>query len=172
MLFRSLDWLAAEFMESGWSLKHLHRLIVTSSTYRMSSSINGAGANLERDADNRFWWRRVPIRVEAEVVRDSILAHAGDLDPGRGGPPVPVAEQDRSRRRSLYFQHSNNDHNGFLAAFDAPAVRECYRRTQSIIPQQALALSNSALVRDAAPAIRRTFGAVDDPTFEIGRAHV
>lgn len=145
-----LDWLASELIESGWSLKHLHELIVTSAAYRMSSSVTGAGANIAKDPDNRYWWRRTPIRLEAEVVRDSILSMAGLLDTRRGGPSVAPGDQASSRRRSLYFFHSNNDRNLFLATFDEAGVVECYQREQSIVPQQALALSNSAFVHDAA----------------------
>jgi hypothetical protein len=148
-----LDWLAAEFMESGWSMKHIHRLIVTSAAYRMSSSNRGAEANRAKDPDNVHLWRREPIRIEAEAVRDSILALAGTLDPAMGGPPVPAAAQAASRRRSLYFFHSDTDRNLFLTTFDGAAVRECYRREQSIVPQQALALTNSSLVLDAARPI-------------------
>jgi hypothetical protein len=148
-----LDWLAAELMESGWSLKHLHRLIVTSSTYRLSSSLAGAGANAAKDPENRYLWRRNPLRLEAEVARDSILSLAGTLDSTIGGPSVPAVNQDESKRRSLYFFHSNNDRNLFLTTFDEAGVRECYRRDQSIVPQQALALTNSKLVLDSAGRI-------------------
>ncbi|MFM8357728.1 MAG: DUF1553 domain-containing protein, partial [Verrucomicrobiota bacterium] len=148
-----LDWLAAELVDHGWSLKHLHRLLVTSATYRLESSVAGADDQVARDPDNRWWWRRTPIRLESQVVRDSLLVHAGSLDPRLGGPPVTPPEQAASRRRSLYFQHTNNDRNLFLTVFDEAAVKECYRREQSVVPQQALALLNSRLVQDAAPAM-------------------
>ena len=148
-----LDWLAAEFVESGWSMKHLHRLIVTSAAYRLSSSLAGGADAAARDPDNVHLWRRALVRLEAELVRDAILAHSGELDPAMGGPPVPPDAQNASKRRSLYFYHSNNDRNLFLTTFDAAAVKECYRREQSIVPQQALALSNSQLVQDAARTI-------------------
>jgi len=148
-----LDWLACEWMEHGWSMKHLHRLIVTSATYRMGSGTTGGEANVAKDPDNQHLWRRNPIRLESQVVRDAILSHAGELDPARGGPPVEASAQAESKRRSLYFFHSNNDRNLFLTTFDEAAVKECYRREQSIVPQQALALSNSGLVQDAAPRI-------------------
>ena len=148
-----LDWLASELVESGWHMKHLHRLIVRSATYRMSSSQAGADANLQKDPDNAHWWRRSAIRLESEVVRDSILALSRALDFTRGGPPVAAAQQATSKRRSLYFYHSNNERNLFLTTFDQAAVKECYRREQSIVPQQALALSNSSLVLDAAARI-------------------
>jgi hypothetical protein len=148
-----LDWLACEWIESGWSMKHMHRLIVTSATYRMNSGTAGGEKNRLNDEDNRFLWRRDSVRLDAQVVRDSILAQAGDLDGTRGGPPVPASEQPGSKRRSLYFFHSNNERNLFLTTFDDATVKECYRREQSIVPQQALALANSQLVHDAAPRI-------------------
>jgi hypothetical protein len=96
------------------------------------------------------------------VIRDSILSLAGTLDATMGGPPVAPAEQDGSARRSLYFFHSNNDRNLFLTMFDEALVKECYRREQSIVPQQALALSNSQLVHDAADRIAERLSKGDD----------
>ena len=148
-----LDWLASELVDSGWSMKHLHRLIVTSAAYRMSSSQAGGEASATKDPDNLRWWRRTPIRLEAQAVRDSLLALSGELDATMGGPSVPAASQAASKRRSLYFFHSNNERNLFLTTFDEASVKECYRREQSIVPQQALALANSGLVHDAAGLI-------------------
>jgi hypothetical protein len=125
---------------------------------------------METDPDNTLFWRRTPVRLEAEVVRDSILSLAGELDCAQGGPPIPPAAQADSKRRSLYFQHSNNERNLFLSTFDAATVKECYRREQSIVPQQALALSNSRLVHDAAPKIAARLGrdcAPGDEAFAI-----
>ena len=162
-----LDWLAAELMDSGWSMKHLHRLIVNSSAYRMSSSLADSGASRSADPENRYWWRRVPIRLESQLVRDSLLAHAGTLEETIGGPAVPQASQAASMRRSLYFFHSNNERNLFLTTFDEALVTECYRREQSIVPQQALALTNSRLVLDAVPQIAQRLSeqAADDVEF-------
>ena len=154
-----IDWLACEVVEHRWSLKHLHRLIVTSAAYRMDSSLAGAGAELARDPDNRHWWRRTPIRLESQVIRDALLAHAGRLDTTHGGPTVGSSDQAQSRRRSLYFHHSNNDRNLFLTTFDEALVKECYRRETSIVPQQALALLNGRLVGDCAPDIARNLAA-------------
>ena len=151
-----LDWLAAELMENDWSMKHLHRLIVTSAVYRLRSSTTEATAQTAIDPDNHYWWRREGIRIESQAVRDSILALAGTLDPSMGGPPVPKEDQATSQRRSLYLFHSNNDRNLFLTMFDEATVTDCYRRDQSIVPQQALALTNSKLVLDAAPKIVST----------------
>ncbi len=148
-----LDWLAVELVESGWSMKHIHRLIVTSRAYRMSSSNLGASeANLNSDPENKFHWRANPIRMEAQTVRDSLLHLAGELDLKMGGPSIPVSDE-ASRRRSLYFVHSHNEHQKFLSMFDDASVLDCYRRTESIVPQQALALENSALASAMAEKI-------------------
>jgi mono/diheme cytochrome c family protein len=164
-----LDFLAVEFVRHGWSMKYLHRLLVTSDAYRLTSSAAGAApADLAADPENRFSWRMNPVRMEAEVVRDSLLCLAGDLDPRLGGPPVPVADES-SRRRSLYFVHSHNDENRFLTTFDEASVLECYRRSESIVPQQALALSNSKLALAAAARINahlhEQLGDVSDACF-------
>jgi hypothetical protein len=148
-----LDWLASEFMDHDWSMKHLHRLIVTSDAYHMSSSVAGADVAMQLDPENRYWWRRSSLRLESQAVRDSILSLAGTLDLTMSGPPIQAAQQAASRRRSMYFFHSNNSRNLFLRMFDESLVKECYRRDASIVPQQALALSNSALVLESAGQI-------------------
>jgi mono/diheme cytochrome c family protein len=150
-----LDWLAVEFMEHGWSMKHLHRLIVTSETYRLASTSAGAPAEtLARDAENRYYWRANSVRMEAQAVRDALLHLAGELDLTMGGPPL-AANDEQSRRRSLYFTHSHNEHHKFLAMFDDANVLDCYRRSESIVPQQALALENSPLATSLAEKIAR-----------------
>jgi hypothetical protein len=163
-----LDWLAAEFMDHGWSFKHLHRVIVTSSTYRLSSSAKGAEASAAADPENRYLWRMNPVRMTAQTVRDSLLHLAGELDPTRGGPPVPLAEQDTSKRRAMYFVQSHNDHHKLLSIFDDANVLDCYRRTESIVPQQALALWNSRFAITAAGKITDRVAAkagADDAAF-------
>jgi Protein of unknown function (DUF1553)/Protein of unknown function (DUF1549)/Planctomycete cytochrome C len=169
-----LDWLAAELIESGWSMKHLHSLIVNSAAYRMSSSMAGGEVAAAKDPENHYCWRRVPIRLESQVVRDSLLSLAGTLDSTMGGPPVLPAVQETSTRRSLYFLHSNNEHSLFLSMFDDALVKECYRREQSIVPQQALALTNSRLVLDASEQIARRLSeaAADDAAFLRVAFHV
>jgi hypothetical protein len=139
-----LDYLAAEFMENGWSFRHLHRLIVTSAAYRRSSSNAGADpATLAADPTNRHYWRAYPRRMESQAVRDSLLTLAGTLDPAVGGPPV--APNTPTMRRSLYFLQSRDDEDRFLSMFDNPDILACYRRSESIVPQQALALANSSV---------------------------
>jgi hypothetical protein len=159
-----LDYLAVELCDNGWSMKKLHRLMVTSQAYRMTSSSAAAGANLAVDAENRYLWRMNPIRMEGEVVRDSLLALAGELDLTMGGPPLPVTDET-TRRRSLYIVHSHNDHHMFLSTFDAASVLECYRRAESIVPQQALTLENSKLAMAAAAKIAARLRQPNDAEF-------
>lgn len=140
-----LDWLAADLMENGWQMKRLHKLIVTSRTYQMSTR-GDAEAN-SHDQDNVFLWRYPTNRVEAEVVRDSLLAVAGELDATMGGPDVPQEEGLTSNRKSLYFTHHGERRMEFLDLFDAANPCDAYRRSSSVLPQQALALTNSELAQ-------------------------
>jgi hypothetical protein len=152
-----LDWLAVEFMSNGWHMKPLHRLIVTSNAYRMTSEL-GAVTNPDRtrDQDNRYLWHFPAARMEAEEVRDSVLFLAGELDELIGGPDIPHDQGLTSRRRSLYFTHHGESKMQFLELFDGANACECYKRTTSVMPQQALALGNSDLtVRQARRLTRR-----------------
>lgn len=148
-----LDWLAVELMENQWSMKHIHRLMVLSETYRMSSSnAHVPESNLTTDPENKYFWRMNPARMESEVIRDSILHLSNQLDLTMGGPSIPVSDE-QSKRRSLYFVHSHNEHQKFLSMFDDASVLDCYRRAESIVPQQALALENSSLAQSMAGVI-------------------
>jgi hypothetical protein len=162
-----LDWLADEFMTHGWSMKHMHRLIVTSRAYRMDSQTNPD--NLSRDRDNRYLWRMNVHRMEGEVVRDSLLYVAGQLDLTMGGPDIDHHLGLTSRRRSLYFRHAAEKQMEFLTLFDAASVNECYRRSESLVPQQALALANSSLAleqsRLLAHSLSRKIGTSDAASF-------
>jgi hypothetical protein len=158
-----LDWLAVEFMEQQWSMKWLHRLIVTSDTYRLASvapatsapptarikrggePVNVFVADSLVDPDNLYLWRQNSRRMEAEIVRDSILHVAGQLDMTMGGPDLDAGLGMTSRRRSMYFRTAYEKQMTFLALFDQASVNECYRRGESVVPQQALALANSQL---------------------------
>lgn len=142
-----LDWLAVEFMESGWSMKKLHRLLVTSQTYRLSSSTADLKVHSQAgDPENHYLWRMNPRRMEAEVVRDSVLAATGQIDPTMGGPILDEKLGQTSRRRSVYFRFNTEYKMLFLDQFDPASPTECYERRESVVPQQALALHNSALV--------------------------
>lgn len=164
-----LDWLASELIDSGWSMKHLHRLIMNSAAYRMSSSTLGATDNLAKDPDNQHFWHRVPVRLESQAVRDSLLSMAGTLELTMGGAPILAPQQSGSMRRGLYFFHSNNERNLFLTMFDEALVKDCYRREQSIVPQQALALTNSALVMNAAEMIAQRLTVPGDDSVSFVR---
>ncbi len=142
-----LDWLAVEFMDNGWRMKHLHRLIVTSRAYRMASGGDepSFAENRRKDPDNRYLWRYNARRMEAEIVRDCVLHVAGRLDEAMGGPDLDHASGQTTHRRSVYYQHAYEKQMTFLKLFDVANVEECYRRGFSVVPQQALALANSPL---------------------------
>ena len=149
-----LDYLATFLTQHSWKMKPLHRLIVTSQAYRRSSSsLETMEDNTSKDPENHWLWRQHPKRMESQVIRDSLLHLGGLLDTKIGGPSLP-ADQTHARR-SLYFRHSRDDQERFLTLFDDASILECYRRSESIIPQQALALSNSQLSMDAAKAISK-----------------
>lgn len=151
-----LDWLANEFVNSGWSIKQLHRQIVLSATYRQSSAWNEAGA--EADADCRLLWRFPPRRMDAEMMRDSLLAMCGrlhhqmggrgfDLFDKRGGlsgfEPVEIASESNSRRM-IYAHKVRREREAVFGAFDCPdAGQSTPRRRESTTPLQALNLLNS-----------------------------
>jgi hypothetical protein len=163
-----LDWLAVEFRESGWDIKHMVKLMVTSAAYRQSSR---ARPELrERDPNNRWVAYQSPRRLEAEFVRDNALAIAGLLNLDIGGPSVHpyqpagyysqlqfpdrnyVAERDdRQYRRGVYMHWQRTFLHPMLANFDAPAREECTaNRTVANTPQQALTLLNDPTFVEAA----------------------
>jgi hypothetical protein len=165
-----LDWLAVEFMESGWNMKRLHKLIVTSQAYRMQSSPVGANdPNQTIDPDNNYYWRMNPRRMEAEVIRDSLLSLSGRLDSALGGPAIPLAAAEEGLRRTVYYHHARDEQMLFLTMFDNASVEECYRRHETIVPQQALALTNSKFVLDRADEIARSVSATvsDGPNVDF-----
>lgn len=164
-----LDWLAVEFQESGWDIRHMTRMIVTSDTYRQSSS--PSAELLAKDPTNRWFARQGRWRLEAEFVRDSALQLAGLLDVSRvGGKSVkpyqpagywqhlnfPAREWENSKgqdlyRRSLYTFWCRTFLHPSMLAFDAPSREECTAmRSQSNIPQQALVLLNDPIFVEAA----------------------
>ncbi len=149
-----LDWLAMEFMESGWSMKRLHRLIVTSQAYRQSSATAGRAA-AGTDPDNAFYWRAESRRLEAEVIRDGTLFSAGNLDPAMGGPELDPKLGQTSQRRSLYFRTTPDDRMTMLDLFDLANPNACYERKTSVVPQQSLALMNGGLALDQARLLAR-----------------
>jgi cytochrome c553 len=153
-----LDWLAAEFVASGWSVKHLHRLVVTSAAYRRSSRAADAGgsAGPAVDPDNKLLWRQNPRRLDAEQVRDAALAIAGDLDPRPAGPSTPPSKP----RRAIYTTVIRNTRDDLCDVFDgADAYASCARRNATTTALQALYLVNGewmlARARSLAVAIEQ-----------------
>jgi Protein of unknown function (DUF1553) len=143
-----LDWLACELTENGWRMKPIHKLIVTSRTYQLSSSAPNPKSKIQNskiDPENLFYWRANTRRMEAEAVRDATLHIAGSLDPACGGPDLDPNLGLTNSRRSLYFRSAKEKKVEFLSLFDSPNPVECYRRSDSIAPQQALAMANSTL---------------------------
>lgn len=158
-----LDWLAAEFMDKSWSMKHIHRLMVTSNTYRAASTPDAADIAIDRD--NKYLWRFNSRRVEAEVVRDSIFYVAGKLDMTMGGPDIDHPLGLTVPRRSLYFRSAAEKQMEFLSIFDGPSVTECYERKQAIVPGQALALINSEVALKQARLLARSLDAKSPAEF-------
>lgn len=171
-----LDWLASEFMEHGWSLKRLHKLIMTSRTYRQSSRRDPKRDRI--DPDNRLLSRMNVRRLEAETLRDSFLAVSGKLNPKIGGKPVPVTFNEEGQviigidtrdtagrqtgkfvtlegedyRRSIYIQARRSTPLEMFAAFDAPAMTEanCAMRPNTTVSPQSLLLMNNLYMREHA----------------------
>jgi hypothetical protein len=151
-----LDWLAIEFMARGWSLKAMHRLMVTSSTYRQTSVRAPAGE--KTDSGNRLWGRMTPRRLEGEMLRDAMLQVSGRLNAKMGGPSVlpelprelgtpngwkVTADREEHDRRSVYVFLKRNLRYPLFDVFDAPDSNEsCARRNESTNAPQALALMN------------------------------
>jgi hypothetical protein len=169
-----LDWLAVQLRDQDWQMKPIHRLLVTSAAYRMQSTSGGpSDPGLTRDPANTYYWKMNPKRMEAEAVRDNLLFLAGSLDQTLGGPDLDPETGMKSRRRSLYFRHAKEKRVVFLRLFDSPNVLSCYRRSESIMPQQALALANSPLcieqarllARKLAHQLPRELSPASDPAF-------
>jgi hypothetical protein len=194
-----LDWLATEFIASGWDIKHMHRLMATSATYQQTSAPFSRGSKnrgdrspaesspkpsaasprfsepglndvMEIDPDNTLLWRMNRRRLEGEIIRDSLLAVSGRLNPKMGGPsfrpPLPAearvsakewqvtADADEHMRRSVYIFARRNLRHPFLATFDLPdSNQSCAVRESSTTGPQALALLNSDDVTAAARAL-------------------
>jgi hypothetical protein len=160
-----LDYLAAEFVRDGWSVKALHREIMLSATYRQRGE--GVATPQAADPDNRLLSHFPLRRLDAEAIRDAMLSVSGELDGRMRGPFVPsrrsaegsveVAEsQDGARRRSIYLQQRRTQVVTLLQLFDAPSiVGSCGARTTSTVPLQSLALLNSDFARRRGQALAR-----------------
>ncbi len=181
-----LDWLAREFVRSGWSVKHLHRLLVLSATYRQSARYDAAA--VAKDADVRLLWRYPARRLEAEAIRDAMLAVSGTLNPkmyGRGFDlfdkrgglsgfiPVESFKGD-GLRRMIYAHKVRREREAVFGAFDCPdAGQSTARRRDSTTPIQALNLFNSRFTLDqsAAFAVRVAQEVGDDPAKQVRHAY-
>ncbi len=191
-----LDWLAADLMDNGWRLKRLHRLILTSTAYRQASARHPDGEMADRD--NHLFWRAPVRRLDAEALRDSVLAVAGTLDRRLFGPPTPVRADVHGQiiegeertvgdnrmpvdvpptgdlyRRSVYIQVRRSRPLAFLHAFDAPVMEvNCERRQNSTVATQSLMLMNSGFLLDQsshfAGRLLREVG--EDPAALVRRA--
>ena len=168
-----LDWLATEFVESGWSVKRMHRLMLSSATYTQATEHRDRDSHAERDPENRLLWRMNWARLDAESIRDTLLALGGRLDTRRGGPPalldVPpdIAEgfeffkwfpspPEEQRRRTVYTFQRRSVVQPFMETFDvANMSASCSRRNSTTVAPQALTLLNGALVNGEAPHFAR-----------------
>jgi hypothetical protein len=162
-----LDWLASELVSSAWDLKHLHRQIVGSHVYRQSSAANAVAEAI--DAANTLLWRAPVRRLEAEIIRDAMLASSGQLQTQMFGPPVPVSADPNNQivvgggspsasaqefRRSAYVQVRRSSPPHVLHVFDAPQMEpNCEQRNASTVAPQSLLMLNSQFVVGQAEAL-------------------
>jgi hypothetical protein len=164
-----LDYLAVDFVSNGWSAKRLHRMIMTSTAYRQSSKIEKPVAS---DPENTLLWRMNLRRLDAEAVRDSVIAAAGKLDTTQYGPPIELEMRpdglqgvsskeppNAQWRRSVYLTARRTYPIGFLGVFDYPVMdTHCARRTPSATPLQSLTMMNDEFVWKAAEELSRRSG--------------
>ncbi len=172
-----LDWLAREFVRQGWSIKSMHRLMMTSNTYRQTSTVTPRQEQL--DPGNRLLSRMPLRRMEAEELRDSLLWAAGQLDETRFGPAEPVKVRpdglvSSGKRRSIYVQQLRKQPPSLLESFDLPAMNpNCLQRSESLVAPQALYLLNDTAVREMAAqfADRVLQVASDEPAQQVQRVY-
>lgn len=144
-----LDYLASRFMEEGWSIKKLHKLIILSAAYQQSSETDNAYA--KKDPENRLLWRANLRRLDFEAIRDSMLVFSGKLDPTVGGKPVNLTDEPYSFRRSVYGYIDRGNLPELMGQFDfSDPDRANSKRTTTIVPQQALFFMNSPMSADVA----------------------
>ena len=164
-----LEWLTAQFLKSGWRVKPMHRLIMNSAVYLQDVAFDEAKARI--DPENRLLWRRRPRRIEAENLRDAILAVSGTLNPEMFGPafkppiaaeaiharnvkdpyPADIKDTAATRRRTIYMFHKRVIQHPLMQAFDGPdAAASCGRREHTTVAPQALALLNDTFIRTRA----------------------
>jgi hypothetical protein len=156
-----LDWLARDFMDNGWSLKRLHRQIMLSATWQMSSAHDQA--KFAKDGDNRLIWRMNPRKLDVEAWRDSLLAASGELDLTLGG--APTTNILGSSRRTIYSKISRSGDrfasDAFFRLFDFPAPQSTSaKRAVSTVPQQYLFMMNSSFMIQRATALANDLGSI------------
>jgi hypothetical protein len=146
-----LDWLARYFIEHNWSIKEMHRLIVSSATYRQAASAGEAVLKAKTiDADNRWLWRQNPRRLESDQIRDAMLWSSGELDSAVGGPSVDASKP----RRTIYTKWLRNSHDPLLEAFDPPdTYLSTPQRNVTTTPMQSLVMINGPYVLRRAQAL-------------------
>jgi len=154
-----LDWLANNLIENGWTLKRIHKLIMTSSVYMQNADADKAREKI--DPENHLLWRWTPRRLEAEPIRDAMLAVSGQLDRRMFGPGTL---NESMNRRSVYFQIKRSQLIPMMMLFDWPEhLVPIGSRNVTTIAPQALALMNNPQVRDYARAFAQRIAASDDP---------
>lgn len=160
-----LDWLACELIDSGWSTRHIQRLIVTSGTFRQSSQTSVKGAEI--DSENRYLWHWSPRRLESEAIRDAMLAVTGELDRAIGGPAVSTASGNV--RRSLYLSQKRGEPPELQKLFDGPSemAESCAARYTSTTALQSLYLLNSPFVRARAESLAQRL--IDEAQHDLAR---
>ena len=147
-----LDWLAGRFVQDGWSIKKLHKLIMTSATYQQASAVSGEAYRL--DPENRLLTHQNRRRLDFEAMRDSLLAVSGRLDSTAGGRPVDLFQPPFSPRRTVYGRIDRTNFTGTMRSFDvASPDQHSPQRFQTTVPQQALFLMNSPFVAEQAKAL-------------------
>ncbi|MCO6454626.1 MAG: DUF1553 domain-containing protein, partial [Pirellulaceae bacterium] len=181
-----LDWLAAELVEHDWSLKHIHRLILSSDTWRQDSRPREDAVAV--DAGTRLLWRFPPRRLEAEAIRDSILAASGKLDPRMGGPGFSAFEVEAENvrhyhpktsfgpgdwRRMIYMTKVRQERDAVFGVFDCPDCSQVVpQRSRSTTPLQALNLLNSRFVNEQAELLaQRLEREAASPEARVARAY-
>ncbi|KAA5547160.1 DUF1553 domain-containing protein [Roseiconus nitratireducens] len=155
-----LDFLASQFVENGWSLKWLHRMITTSQTYAQSSQMRQPA--FAADPENQWFWRQNRRRLDFEAMRDSMLAVSGQLDPQLGGRSVHLSEQPFTRRRTVYAYVDRVEMDPILRTFDfASPTSSAASRAETTIPQQALFSMNHPFVAQMARGIAEQVAAAE-----------
>ncbi len=165
-----LDWLAASFMENGWSMKWLHQLILDSETYQRSSVVPEDAAAARLDPENRWFWRQNRRRLDFEATRDTMLAVSGELDRRLDGPSIKLSQQPFPLRRTVYAYVDRVNLDPMLKVFDfASPLASASLRSETIVPQHALFVMNHPFVVERAQTIADKVRPVEGDSESIQR---